>query len=432
MTDPESHQPDRTPHRVLAAILFTDAVSYSALAAEDESAALAALERDHALMRDLAGAHEGRVVKNTGDGLLMVFSSAAQAVYAALEMQRHLHRHDSRLRHRIGVHLGDVVISEGDAMGNGVNVAARIQQEAQPGSVCISKTVYDVVKGALPVRAVPLGPRALKNLPDPIPIYQLELDLPKAERDDPPRPRRGIAMLATVGVLAIVCVALFIQLRAKTGEVDALKSMPPGERLALLESEIRKAVEELGGEPMDAPRGDSPIILRQTPPPAAITPQVPEPGNIDLRRLVPDLQAGLGKAYDFDAIANLLDKLPAEAKIGEVRDQIARFRRLANLWAWFEAGLARTTAEAPLRVATAQGVIEYWLTGDHEICAREGTVVKTMSMDAIPASSCLGMMAVLVRTMPGATERRRRTDDIRLFAETYGLRTVAFERDEVG
>lgn len=172
----------RPGQRTLAAIVFTDVVSFSARMQADEETTLRLLQRDFGLMRELAAQHQGSVLKTTGDGLLLYFSSAVQAVACALAMQRQFAEHARKhppeqvLVHRLGIHLGDVFVSEQDVMGDGVNIAARLQAEAEPGGICISQTVYDVVKNKLTLHVTSLGARELKNITESIPIYRLLLE----------------------------------------------------------------------------------------------------------------------------------------------------------------------------------------------------------------------------------------------------------------
>ncbi|HHP7243514.1 MAG TPA: protein kinase domain-containing protein [Elainellaceae cyanobacterium] len=163
----------------LAAIVITDGVAFSARMASDEEHTLSLIHRDLKLMRELCVRFEGQVLKSTGDGLLMYFTSAIQAVSCALEIQKTLIKLASHtsphnvLVHRIGIHLGDVFLSEADVMGNGVNIAARLQTEAAPWGLCMSQTIYEVVKTRLNVDATYLGPLHLKNIQETVPAYQV-------------------------------------------------------------------------------------------------------------------------------------------------------------------------------------------------------------------------------------------------------------------
>ncbi|MGD1859608.1 MAG: protein kinase [Leptolyngbyaceae cyanobacterium] len=166
--------------RTLAAIILTDAVGFSARMSIDEENTLGLIHRDLRLMESLCQEYEGRVIKSTGDGLLMCFSSAVQAMTCSLTMQHQLASAyqntvpEKRLKHRIGVHLGDVFFQDGDVMGNGVNIAARLQTEARPGAICISQIVYDVVKARVELNAAYAGPLKLKNIQEPQPAYHID------------------------------------------------------------------------------------------------------------------------------------------------------------------------------------------------------------------------------------------------------------------
>lgn len=175
--------------RSLAAIVFTDIVGFSARMQSAEEATLALLKRDFGAMREICTQHQGLVLKTTGDGLLLYFTSAVQAVACALAMQRFFAKQAKTrppaqsLVHRVGIHLGDVFVNNQDVMGDGVNIAARLQAEAEPGGICISQTVYDVVKNKLALHVTRLSPRELKNISQHIPIYRLLLEASSLETE---------------------------------------------------------------------------------------------------------------------------------------------------------------------------------------------------------------------------------------------------------
>jgi len=166
--------------RTLAAIAFTDGVGFSAKMSADEEHTLDLIHRDLELMRQLCQQFSGQTIKSTGDGLLMYFPSAVLAVDCAIEIQKSLAQAAQTLPdndiilHRIGIHLGDVFVSEGDVMGNGVNIAARLEGKAQPGGVCISQIVYDLVKNHVQLPTTFLGDLALKNITEPVPSYLIQ------------------------------------------------------------------------------------------------------------------------------------------------------------------------------------------------------------------------------------------------------------------
>jgi adenylate cyclase len=169
--------------RKLAAILVSDVVGYSRLAGGDEDRILARLRTLRSdLIDPTIAVHHGRVVKRTGDGSIIEFRSVVDAVNCAIEVQRAMVERnaevapDKRIEFRIGVHLGDVVEeADGDLMGDGVNIAARLEAAAQPGGICLSEDAYRQVKGRLDVGASDLGPTQLKNITEPIRIFALDI-----------------------------------------------------------------------------------------------------------------------------------------------------------------------------------------------------------------------------------------------------------------
>src|SRR6476469_8041354 len=172
--------------RKLAAILVSDVVGYSRLTSADEDRTLARLR---ALRSDLIDptitVHNGRVVKRTGDGSLVEFRSVVDAVRCAIEVQNGMVERNAgvpperRIQFRIGIHLGDVVEeSDGDLMGDGVNIAARLEGIAKPGTICLSEDAYRQVKSRLDLAVSDLGATQLKNIADPIRVCLLKLGRP--------------------------------------------------------------------------------------------------------------------------------------------------------------------------------------------------------------------------------------------------------------
>jgi len=167
--------------RRLAAIMAADVVGYSRLVDLDEQGTLAALkERRKEILVPLVRQHHGRIVKMMGDGVLVEFASAVNAVACAVELQKRMaaanedRADDRRIVLHIGVNLGDVVVEDGDLFGDGVIVAVRLQAMAGPGDICVSGSVYDQVKRKLDVRFDDLGPQAIKNVAEPVVVYRIE------------------------------------------------------------------------------------------------------------------------------------------------------------------------------------------------------------------------------------------------------------------
>ena len=182
--------------RKLAAILAADVVGYSRLAGADEDRTLARLR---ALRSDLVdptiAVHGGRVVKGTGDGVLAEFRSVVNAVRSGIEVQTAMVERNAglpperRIEFRVGIHLGDVVEeSDGDLMGDGVNIAARLEGVAKPGSICLSEDAYRQVRSRLDLAISDLGETTLKNIAEPIRVYSLQVGLAASAQPAPVAP----------------------------------------------------------------------------------------------------------------------------------------------------------------------------------------------------------------------------------------------------
>ena len=203
--------------RKIAAILVADVVGYSRLAGADEDRTLSRLRGLRSDLIDPAiAAHHGRIVKRTGDGSLIEFRSVVDAVRCAIEVQNGLIERNAglpperRIEFRVGIHLGDVVEeSDGDLMGDGVNIAARLESICQPGAICLSEDAYRQVSGRLDMEVTDLGPTKLKNIEKPIRAYSLEVGKPalaKPAKTGAPF-RRSMAALLVAGVAALIAIA---------------------------------------------------------------------------------------------------------------------------------------------------------------------------------------------------------------------------------
>ena len=167
-----------TATRRLAAILAADIAGYSRLMGADEEGTLARLKALRATLIDPAIAeHRGRIVKTTGDGMLVEFASVVDAMLCAIAVQGAMaarngsEREERRVEWRIGVNLGDVIIDGDDIHGDGVNIAARLEALAEPGGICISRTVVTQTRGKLDFPVADLGEQALKNIAQPIHVF---------------------------------------------------------------------------------------------------------------------------------------------------------------------------------------------------------------------------------------------------------------------
>ncbi len=189
----EGAAPERVERR-LAAILTADVAGYSRLMGRDEAGTLARLKtRRRELIDPEIAEHKGRIVKTTGDGILIEFPSVVEAVACALAVQRGMRERnaaipgDQRIEFRVGINSGDVIVEEGDIYGDGVNVAARLEALAEPGGICVSAIVRDQVEGRLDCAFEDLGERSLKNIARPIRVFRVS-PLPN------PPPQAGAAL----------------------------------------------------------------------------------------------------------------------------------------------------------------------------------------------------------------------------------------------
>ena len=209
--------------RKLAAILVADIVGYSRLAGTDEDRTLSRLRGLRSDLIDPAiDAHHGRIVKRTGDGSLIEFRSVVDAVRCAIEVQNGLVERNAglaperRIEFRVGIHLGDVVEeSDGDLMGDGVNIAARLEGVCEPGAICLSEDAYRQVKGRLDLAVTDLGQTQLKNIAEPVRVYSLQVGEPAAPKlapaartgEAPPEPRKRSRLARVGGIAALVLLA---------------------------------------------------------------------------------------------------------------------------------------------------------------------------------------------------------------------------------
>src|SRR5215472_2550897 len=195
--------------RRLAAILAADVVGYSRLMEQDEVGTLAALkERRKAILDPLMAVHRGRIVKVMGDGVLVEFASAVNAVACAVELQKRMAAandglpEERRILLRVGINLGDVMVEGGDLYGDGVNVAARLEGLADPGGICVTGKVHDEVRRKLDVLFDDAGEQTLKNMAEPLRIYRTggEHGRRPATRQAPSPEKPGIAVLPFINM----------------------------------------------------------------------------------------------------------------------------------------------------------------------------------------------------------------------------------------
>ncbi|MBV9407080.1 MAG: adenylate/guanylate cyclase domain-containing protein, partial [Acidobacteriaceae bacterium] len=165
--------------RRIAVILAADVFGYSRLMAKDEDATLRTLKAHRSVIDRLITRHEGRIFNTAGDSVLAEFDSAVEAVRCAITIQDELRvrnaqiAEERRMEFRIGINVGDVLVDRENLYGDGVNIAARLEAIAAPGNICISGSVFSLVKNKLSHHFEDMGPQLVKNIPEPVPAYRL-------------------------------------------------------------------------------------------------------------------------------------------------------------------------------------------------------------------------------------------------------------------
>lgn len=237
MTEPSDPASPNTLVRKLVTILSADVAGYSRLMAEDEEQTLITFRAHSAVFEALVAQHRGRIFNRAGDAILAEFESAVEAVRCATDIQAALQTRnasvpeDRRVQFRIGINLGDVLRQGDDLLGDGVNVAARLQSAAAPGGICLSGSVYDQIRNKLSLSFKPLGEVSYKNIPHPIRTFSVigseEGALPE------PRPARSKSMRLAAGAIVLLAIAgvatwLWSQHRdAKVAEVSSPAPVAP-------------------------------------------------------------------------------------------------------------------------------------------------------------------------------------------------------------
>lgn len=318
---------------MLAAIVFTDVVGFSKLAAQNEARVYVALQRDMGVMTNLCQAHGGQVLNTMGDGMLLYFSSAVDALSCAVEIQRTLYNQSHSLpsvevlHHRIGVHLGDVIMSGDNVFGDGVNVAARLQAFAKPDAICFSGTVYEVVKNKLKFDALYLGPQSLKNLGEPVKIWQIpplgdksaaspevgQAVAESAARETATGASGAKGVLMVVVSVVLVGGLIFAFTRMKAPKPDFTSHRPKATKSTKTTEEATPSTEPISSGPASSVRS-----------------QIRE----------------LKKSYAFDQIAALLEKNPGALETDP--QALDTYRQLAEMQTFVGTQLSLTSGSLPV------------------------------------------------------------------------------------
>jgi class 3 adenylate cyclase len=418
-TPPTPPPPPGPGQRSLAAIVFTDVVSFSARMQADEETTLRLLKRDFDAMRKICLEHHGAVLKTTGDGLLLFFSSAVQAVACALAMQRAFAEEQKTrpptecLAHRLGIHLGDIFVNDQDVMGDGVNIAARLQAEAEPGGICISQTVYDVVRNKLALHVTRLGPRELKNISQAIPIYKLLLEAqafqgaeaeplePEPEPSTPTGPSRLRRYVLAGSLAALVAIAVVI--------ATILWQRRQRERAA---AEADQAA-------------FNSLMIEATPIDPQATPTRIARTLADWRNEVRERRSRAFEEYNFAELERTLrDPRSPVAGKPEARIRAATLQRVQAMFAWLATAAQKYNREKPLVVreltGTAPKEIRIYVGADRRLYYAEGGATRQRAWSELKPSV---LAAIVAGTMTEARPMppREAVQGALAFAVLYNL-----------
>lgn len=339
--------------RKLSAILAADAVSYSRKMSENEEGTMRVLSAHRAVIDGIIEFHDGRVANTAGDSVLAEFASPVQAVRCAVEIQDALRtRNDSlpadrRLEFRVGVNLGDVMIKGADLLGDGVNIAARLESIAEPGGICISSSIYDMIRGKLDLGFVDIGEQSLKNIEHPIRVYRVDRDgVAPAGHGGARKPRRTRAPAIAAAVVAVVLLVAAAWYR------DLLPQMPwetEQQRQAAAEAERRAKIEA----DLARARADAEAAQRKA--------EVEAAAAADARRALEEQRAATSKAAAAAELARARAETDAvrrkaETELAEAKRALERAEREAALRSQQPSTVvSKTTVAPPATESAARG-----------------------------------------------------------------------------
>jgi class 3 adenylate cyclase len=421
---------EKNGKRHLAAIVFTDAVGFSALANRDEEKALALMAADMATIGQLATKHNGQILKSTGDGLMLRFDSAVQAVECAVEIQQGFARERDALtggdflQHRIGIHLGDVLVTGDDIMGDGVNIAARLQQSAQPGGICISQTIYDVVKSRIvPLNVVPRGAQQLKNIQEPVVLY--DIGPPgttlKALKGGGAFFKRA---LKVAGILMLVLLLLAIFSRTNQ-EMRGTASAPapiaqkkptdptgPTESARAAEKKTTQAANSKNTDEVKAPR------------PAAAPKTEPFSAGQKATDPAPDMRGAYTRympAYQYEDFMAWIDSNQARLPDKASRQMARKLGELTLLKQWVVRSLLNRSKQNPVVIITANGKAKVWSDKAGVVTFFSGGVTGSKKLEELEPREVYGLCLFMIKDSGKGLEALSTLKRVDLFRGEYGL-----------
>jgi class 3 adenylate cyclase len=380
--------------RKIAAIMAADVAGYSKLVAEDEEETLRRLASYRAVMDDFIAKAGGRIFNTAGDAVLAEFSSAVEAVRCAIDIQESLRTRNlayppsRQMNFRIGITIGDVVERDGDLLGDGVNIAARLEGLAQVGGICISRAVHEQVANKLSVQFADIGEQQVKNIPTPVYAYMLQLCVDGLASAAAPKTASAAsrwkwpAAVALVGVGAIVAVVAYLPLAPYLRGVTTAPREAPAASAA-----NRRA----GRSPQRQAEEGTPTS------PAASVPALPPPALAAIRpatlaailtmlTLTPDARDDLVKVYEGARTHKALVGVPGTDRhwlvVGLRSGEVAQERALEGCQVWSNQPCALIALDD---LVTAEHAIGKWPLHDMPRVHYAGTFDPERIPSALPA-----------------------------------------------
>ncbi|MEI8281054.1 MAG: adenylate/guanylate cyclase domain-containing protein [Armatimonadota bacterium] len=383
--DEQASQPPQVggEQRTLASIMFTDVVAFSKHSAVNEERTYRALNRDFDLIYKAVAEHEGQVLNTMGDGMMVIFMSPVQCMRCALLIQGELYRQslnkpvDGVLQHRLGLHIGDIILNGKNTMGDGVNQAARIQALARPEAIAMSREFHNMVENKIPFTAKYLGPQRAKNIHDAIPIWEISpiddmirqqaaeaLFTPTtSEASDGVTGRRSALVLLAVLVLVAFASALIFMVKTAN---QTKKQMAPGkstqsEREAIARK-LQGAMNGNNAPPQPTNKPNNPATK-----PTSLLLNATEVADIAAKTI----------SYDYAGVSDILKKAIG-ADSDEGKAMIKKFDDLSLFKHWLETEVSAAKETAPL-MGQLEGVpIKVYSTADGTMIDNGTPVVKSL------------------------------------------------------
>lgn len=374
--------------RTLASIMFTDVVGFSKHSAIDEERTVRALNRDFDLIYKAVAAHNGQVLNTMGDGMMVVFQSAIECIRCAIDIQhglydlKHSQPPDGILQHRIGLHIGDVVLNGKNTMGDGINQASRIESLARPDSIALSKDLHDFVKGKTPFNAKYRGPLRAKNIPEAIPIFEIPpideeirqrqaeaiFTPPAAETSQGATGRRGALILVISIFLIILATAPIFLLKAaqKSANDQANKDghgIRPGRATDEQRKKIRDSLQGVNNSNNAPPVDANNTAGTNTPPINTISLSAEQIADITAKT----------NSYDYAGVVAII-KQAHGADSNDGKAMIKKFEDLDAFQKWLSSEVSMATEATPIEATIDNAQVKVYSTKDGTVIDQAGTL----------------------------------------------------------